>query len=243
VEALVRWLHPRRGVVGPNDFIPLAEETRLIIPLGSWILETACRQLASWGTHPVLCGLSVAVNISVHQFQQPDFVDAVLSILQRTGANPRRLKLELTESMFLAKIDETIAKMEALKKIGIVFSLDDFGTGYSSLSYLKRLPLDQLKIDQSFVRDVVTNNSDASISRTVIALARNLGLEVIAEGVETVEQLHFLNGAGCTAYQGYYFSRPVTVEALERLLLEAPPVAAYPKNTPLAGIATPPSPL
>jgi diguanylate cyclase (GGDEF)-like protein/PAS domain S-box-containing protein len=217
-EALVRWQHPQRGVVAPSDFIPLAEETDLILPLGQWVLESACAQLADWSREPRLAGLSIAVNVSAKQFLQPEFVEQVFAAVSRSGANPRRLKLELTESLLLHDIERTIDKMHRLKERGIGFSLDDFGTGYSSLAYLKRLPLDQLKIDQSFVRDVLSDPNDAAIARTIVALGQSLGLAVIAEGVETGEQRDFLAGIGCQAYQGYLFSRPVAVAALERWL-------------------------
>ena len=216
-EVLLRWQHPERGMVSPAEFIPLAEDTGLILPLGRWVLETACAQLAQWAGQPALAALTLAVNVSAHQFRQPDFVAQVLDVLQRSGAKPQRLKLELTESLLVANVNEVIEKMCALKARGVGFSLDDFGTGYSSLSYLKRLPLDQLKIDQSFVRDVLSDANDASIARTIIALAKNLGLGVIAEGVETALQRDFLADAGCHAYQGYFFSRPLPVGGFEAL--------------------------
>ncbi|MCK9388760.1 MAG: EAL domain-containing protein [Sulfuritalea sp.] len=208
-EALVRWQHPRRGMVSPADFIPLAEATGLILPIGLWVLETACEQLVAWATVPDMSHLTVAVNVSARQFRHPDFVDQVLAVLDSTGANPGKLKLELTESLLLDNVEDIIEKMTALKAKGIGFSLDDFGTGYSSLSYLKRLPLDQLKIDQSFVRDVLTDPNDATIARTIVALAQSMGLAVIAEGVETVAQQEFLAANGCNAYQGYLFGRPM----------------------------------
>jgi diguanylate cyclase (GGDEF)-like protein/PAS domain S-box-containing protein len=211
-EALVRWQHPRRGLVSPALFIPLAEETGLIQQLGQWVLETACRQLATWAAKPETAHISLAVNVSARQFRHPDFVNQVLAVLARTGARPRCLKLELTESLLVENVEATITKMTALKAHGVGFSLDDFGTGYSSLSYLKRLPLDQLKIDKSFVRDVLTDANDAAIARTILALGQTLGLEVIAEGVETTEQRDFLAKNGCHAYQGYLFSRPLTAE-------------------------------
>ncbi|MEI6207979.1 MAG: EAL domain-containing protein [Desulfuromonadales bacterium] len=214
-EVLVRWQHPQRGMVSPAEFIPLAEETGLILFLGQWVLETACTQLAMWATIPDMAHLTLAVNVSARQFRQADFVEQVLEILHITGANPQRLKLELTESMLVSNVEEIIKKMFALKARGVGFSLDDFGTGYSSLSYLKRLPLDQLKIDQSFVRDVLIDPNDAAIARTVIALAQGLGLSVIAEGVETAEQRDFLAHSGCHAYQGYFFSRPLPIEGFE----------------------------
>lgn len=215
-EALVRWQHPQRGMVSPTDFIPLAEETGLILPLGHWVLHTACAQLAVWATLPEMAHLTVAVNVSVHQFRQADFVDQVLMVIRDTGANPHRLKLELTESMLVSNVEDIIEKMYALKAKGVGFSLDDFGTGYSSLSYLRRLPLDQLKIDQSFVRDVLSDPNDATIAKTIVALAQSLGLGVIAEGVETAAQRDFLATVGCHAYQGYFFSRPLPLEGFER---------------------------
>jgi diguanylate cyclase (GGDEF)-like protein/PAS domain S-box-containing protein len=214
-EVLVRWLHPVRGMVSPADFIPLAEETGLILPLGQWMLETACLQLAQWATQPGMDHLTVAVNVSARQFSQSDFVDQVLGVVKTTDVNPQRLKLELTESMLVANVEEIIAKMLLLKANGIGFSLDDFGTGYSSLTYLKRLPLDQLKIDQSFVRDVLTDANEASIAQTIIALGKSLGLGVIAEGVETQDQQDFLAASGCHAYQGYFISRPLPIDRFE----------------------------
>lgn len=217
-EALVRWQHPDRGLVGPMDFIPVAEETGLILPLGDWILKTACTQLVLWSHIPKMEPITISVNVSARQFSQNDFVSRVLSIINEAGANPQRLKLELTESLLVQNIEEVIAKMSALKSAGIYFSLDDFGTGYSSLSYLKRLPLDQLKIDQSFVRDILSNTNDAIICKSTIVLAESMGLSVIAEGVETQEQRDVLANLGCHTYQGYWFSRPVPLEAFETLL-------------------------
>ncbi len=214
-EVLVRWMHPQRGMVLPDNFIPLAEETGLILPLGCWVLETACTQLAKWAVQPDMAHLTLAVNVSPSQFRQPDFVDQVLTVLAATQANPRRLKLELTENLLVQNIEDIIEKMTALKARGVGFSLDDFGIGYSSLSYLKRLPLDQLKIDRSFVRDVLTDPNDAAIAKTVIALAQTLGLSVIAEGVETAAQREFLARSGCQDYQGYFFSRPLPIEGFE----------------------------
>jgi diguanylate cyclase (GGDEF)-like protein/PAS domain S-box-containing protein len=218
-EVLVRWLHPERGMVAPADFIPLAEETGVILALGQWVLETACMQLAQWEKVAGMAHLTLAVNVSAHQFGQSGFVDEVLSTLQRSGANPMRLKLELTESLLVGSVQDIVEKMFALKAKGVGFSLDDFGTGYSSLSYLNRLPLDQLKIDQSFVRDVLINPSDAAIARTIIVLAKSLNLGVIAEGVETEAQRDFLASSGCHAYQGYFFSRPVPVDHFEAIAL------------------------
>jgi len=214
-EALVRWHHPERGLVSPAEFIPLAEETGLILAIGNCVLETGCSQIVAWTKREETAHLTLAVNVSVRQFRQVDFVEQVLSVINRTGVNPRRLKLELTESMLVDDVAGTIAKMMALKSCGISFSLDDFGTGYSSLAYLKRLPLDQLKIDQSFVRDVLNDSNDAVIAKAIVSLAQSLGLEVIAEGVETAEQREFLAESGCHAYQGYFFSRPLSLQAFE----------------------------
>ncbi len=214
-EALVRWQHQERGLVSPMMFIPVAESTGLILQIGRWVLQTACSQLRAWSDRPLVNQLTIAVNVSARQFYQPDFVDEVVSILKQTGANPSRLKLELTESLLVSNIEDVITKMHHLKAIGVGFSLDDFGTGYSSLSYLKRLPLDQLKIDQTFVRDILTDPNDAAIANMVIALARTLGLDVIAEGVESIPQFEFLAAQGCHAYQGYLFSKPIPIEKFE----------------------------
>jgi diguanylate cyclase (GGDEF)-like protein/PAS domain S-box-containing protein len=220
-EALLRWQHPRRGLLFPAGFIPLAEETGLILPLGLWVLETACNQLVDWATSPACAQLTIAVNVSARQFRQPDFAERVLAVLERSGADPRLLKLELTESLLLENVEEIIGKMSQLKARGIGFSLDDFGTGYSSLSYLKRLPLDQLKIDRSFVRDLLTDPNDAAIAHTIVALAQSLNLSVIAEGVENVAQRDCLARQGCHAYQGYLFGRPLPLADFERLLPRA----------------------
>ena len=217
-EALVRWQHPRRGLLPPSEFIPVAEETGLILPLGEWVLETACGQLANWAFQPETAQLNLSVNVSSRQFCQPDFVEQIISILDRTGANPQRLKLELTESILIHDMDDAISKMMALKAKGVGFALDDFGVGYSSLSYLKRLPLDWVKIDRSFVRDVLTDNNDATIIRAILLLAKSMGLAVIAEGVETGAQKDFLASHGCTAYQGYLFSRPLPLDQFERFV-------------------------
>ncbi|WP_290650159.1 EAL domain-containing protein [Aquisalimonas sp.] len=217
-EALARWHHPRRGVVSPAEFIPVAEEAGLIMELGTAILEAVCTQLASWTGHSETAPTTVSVNISPRQFHHPDFVERVLHVVDRTGADPRRLELEITESLLLQDIEDTITKMTALKRRGIRFSLDDFGTGYSSLYYLKRLPLNQLKIDQRFVRDVLSDPNDAVIVRTIVVLAQSLGLDVIAEGVETTAIREFLADDGCPAYQGYLFSHPLPVEQFERYL-------------------------
>ncbi|MGS0754401.1 putative bifunctional diguanylate cyclase/phosphodiesterase [Roseateles sp. GG27B] len=220
-RSVVRWQHERRGLVSPAQFIPLAEETGLILPLGQWVLETACAQMVLWAENPATTAWTMAVNISSHQFAQPDFVASVACALRKTGANPHLLKLELTESMLVGDVEDVIGKMRALKAHGVGFSLDDFGTGYSSLSHLKRLPLDQLKIDQSFVRDIMSDANDAVIARTIVALGHSLGLKVIAEGVETAEQRSFLASVGCDAFQGYFFGRPQLPNALPKV---PPPV-------------------
>ncbi|MCD8547867.1 MAG: EAL domain-containing protein [Aeromonadaceae bacterium] len=211
-EVLVRWLHPQRGMVSPAEFIPLAEETGLIIPLAEQLLAQVCEQLVAWAQLPGFADLSLAVNISARQVRQEDFVERIIAQVRHSGANPQRLKLELTESLLLHDMADMIRKMRALKAFGIGFSLDDFGTGYSSLSYLKRLPLEQLKIDQSFVRDLLTDPNDAAIARTIIALADSLGLSVIAEGVEQQSQRLFLARQGCHIYQGFLFGRPCPVD-------------------------------
>jgi len=216
-EALVRWQHPQRGLVSPAEFIPLAEETGLILPLGQWVLETACAQLALWATQPDMADLVLAVNVSAKQFHQSNFVTQVQAALTSSGTNPKRLKLELTESLLVNNVEDVIAKMATLKALGISFSLDDFGTGYSSLSYLKRMPLDQLKIDQGFVRNILSDPNDAAIAKMVVALAESMGLAVIAEGVELAAQKDFLAHLGCHAYQGYFFSRPVPIAEFEVL--------------------------
>jgi EAL domain-containing protein (putative c-di-GMP-specific phosphodiesterase class I) len=215
-EALLRWRHPTMGLITPDDFIPVAEQSGLILPIGAWVLKTACAQLVAWSSQPGLSHLTLAVNVSVHQFRQPDFVAQVISVMERTGVRVQQLKLELTESSLVHDIADIIVKMEQLKGLGVGLSLDDFGTGYSSLNYLKRLPLDQLKIDQSFVRDVLTDPNDAAIARMVIALGDSLGFAVIAEGVETEGQRAFLMQNGCHLFQGYLFSKPVTAEAFEQ---------------------------
>lgn len=217
VEALLRWQHPQFGMVSPAEFIPLAEETGLILPIGQWVLETACVQLTRWAGQSPTAHLTIAVNVSARQFHEDDFVERVLDTLERTGANPHRLKLELTEGLLVSNVEVVIAKMIALKEKGLGFSLDDFGTGYSSLSYLKRLPLNQLKIDQGFVRDILVDPNDAAIAKMVVALANTMGLQVIAEGVEFEAQRDFLSNLGCRNYQGYLFSPPVPIEEFEAL--------------------------
>jgi diguanylate cyclase (GGDEF)-like protein/PAS domain S-box-containing protein len=222
-EVLIRWHHPLRGLISPAEFVTLAEETRLILPIGEWVLKTACAQLKTWEGNVHTRQLQLAVNVSSRQFYQADFVAQVSQILNSDSINPKMLKLELTESLVLDDIDETIHKMNVLREIGLRFSMDDFGTGYSSLSSLKKLPLDQLKIDQSFVRDIAIDLDDAIIIETIIAMANKLNMEVIAEGVETEAQRAFLEQNGCHLSQGYLFSKPVTIEKFELLLKKNSP--------------------
>jgi len=217
-EALLRWNHPGRGMVSPAEFIPVAEESGLILPLGQWALETACRQLATWAQCPETAALSIAVNVSVRQFRHPEFVDLVMAALNDTKVSPYKLKLELTESLLANDMEITISKMAKLKATGVTLSIDDFGMGYSSLSCLKRLPLDQLKIDKSFVADILRDPNDAAIARTIIGLAQSLGLGVVAEGVETEAQRDFLYRQGCECYQGYLFCKPLPIDALEQFM-------------------------
>ncbi|MDO9601006.1 MAG: EAL domain-containing protein [Rhodocyclaceae bacterium] len=224
-EALLRWVHPERGSVSPVEFIPFAEQCGLIVPIGRWVLQVACAQIKVWESYPFTRNLRLAVNVSARQFVQADFVEDTLQQLHASGIDPGRLKLELTESALIDGIDEAIAKMEVLKAAGIGFSLDDFGTGYSSLSYLRRLPLDQLKIDRSFVSEIMTNANDAVIAQTIIGMARNLGLDVIAEGVETRDQFEFLDQHGCNGYQGYLFSRPLPLDEFEQFVKEKLPAS------------------
>ena len=214
-EALARWPHAQRGMVPPSEFIPVAESTGLILSLGASMLKIACRQLACWAADPATEHLTVAINVSALQMRQKNFVEQVCGILEQTGADPHRLKIELTESILVSNVDDVIAKMDKLQAIGIGFSLDDFGTGYSSLAYLKRLPLDQLKIDRSFVEDILVDPNDAAIAQMIIALSKSLGLSVIAEGVETEEQYAFLARHGRLNYQGYLFGRPMPPEDFE----------------------------
>ena len=217
-EALIRWIHPKRGIISPAQFIPLAEETDLILPIGQWVLENACAQLKAWQQSPHTRHLTLSINASPKRFRQAGFATAVESTIQHFGIDASRLKIEITESMLLENIDDTIATMNTLKKIGVQFSLDDFGTGYSSLQYLKRLPLYQLKIDQSFVQDITVDSNDKAIVRTIIAMAKSMGLQVIAEGVETTEQRDLLIKKGCKHFQGYLFGKPLPITAFEKQL-------------------------
>jgi diguanylate cyclase (GGDEF)-like protein/PAS domain S-box-containing protein len=227
VEALLRWEHPQRGLVSPNEFIFLLEETGLIVPSGLWVFRTACEQLVAWESNPLARHLTLAVNVSAKQFRQSDLVDQLRQILQETGARPELLKLELTESTVLENVEDAIAKMHQLKSLGMSLSMDDFGTGYSSLQYLKRLPLDQIKIDQAFVRDIVSDPDDAAIVQAIIAMSTALGLSVIAEGVEDRTQQIFLEQHGCHVFQGFLFSKPLNAEQFDMLLsqLEAQNIA------------------
>jgi diguanylate cyclase (GGDEF)-like protein/PAS domain S-box-containing protein len=218
VEALLRWQHPRLGLVSPDDFIPLAEETWLILPIGRWVLETACAQIKQWESDPLTSKVKIAVNVSARQFHQLDFVGQVRSVLAESGANPARLKLELTESMMLEDAPVIIAKMQEIRQLNVLFSMDDFGTGYSSLSYLTQLPLNQLKIDKAFVRNMSNSKNDETITRAIVAMGLGLNMNVIAEGVETEAQCGFLEALGCTEYQGYLFSRALPIEELEKYL-------------------------
>ena len=218
VEALLRWQHPQRGLLLPHDFIPLAEATGSIQSIGLWVLESACAQLKVWENDARTRDLKLAVNVSARQFRQPDFVTQVRKALEVSCAKPACLKLELTESLVLEDVQDTIVKMRAIQRLGVSFSMDDFGTGYSSLSSLARLPLDQLKIDAAFVRNLSKKGNDATIARTIITMGREMAMNVIAEGVETVEQRDFLEKHGCQAYQGNLFSRPLPLEEFEEFV-------------------------
>jgi len=224
MEALIRWQHPQLGRVAPNRFIPLAEETGLILALGAWVLREACAQLQAWrregNTGADRRGLRMAVNVSARQLAEPDFVALVASVLADSGLPPACLELELTESQVMEDVEQAITVMHALKQLGVKLAIDDFGTGYSSLAHLKRFEIDVLKIDQTFVRDVTVDPDDAAIVTTIIALAANLKLDVISEGVETLEQLAFLRQHGCQQMQGYYFSRPLPAAAFALLLAD-----------------------
>lgn len=217
-EALLRWLPANQDGVPPAEFIALAEETGLILTIGEWVLDAACAQLKAWERDPRTQHLHMSVNVSARQFHEPDFVAMVQRSLASSGINPAGLKLELTESVVLENVDAVVRRMQELHALGVSFCLDDFGTGYSSLSYLKRLPLDQVKIDQSFVRDVTENPNDAAIVLAILAMSRSLGLQVIAEGVETQAQRDFLLRNECLAYQGFLFCEPIPIEQWERVL-------------------------
>ncbi len=242
-EVLLRWLHPQRGWVPPATFIPLAEESDLIVSIGQWVLEAACLQLRAWEADAATRPLHLCVNVSARQFRQPGFVDEVRAVLRDTGVDPGKLKLELTESLVLVDVVDTIAKMQAIKDLGVRFSMDDFGTGHSSLAYLTRLPLDQLKIDQSFVRNMSNSHPDRVVVRTIVSMARSLGLDVIAEGVETESQRAFLESCGCINYQGYLFGKPVPVAEFESALRltcrSAGPTGRCRPQKPLLALAQP----
>lgn len=220
-EALIRWISPQRGIVTPNKFITIAEESGQVLPLGRWIIFSACQQLASWAQYPETAHLTLAVNISAKQIRMSSFVEEVLALIDSSGIMPEKLKFEITESILLENLEDIIEKMIRLKERGLNFSIDDFGTGYSSLQYLKRLPLDQLKIDQSFVRDIADDSNDRAIVRTIIAIANSLNLDVIAEGVETEEQLRVLKSEGCSQFQGYIFGKPVPVIEFDSALRQS----------------------
>ena len=227
-EALLRWTHPQRGAVAPDVFIPIAEESGAIVAMGYWVLQSACETLVHWSREAALGRLVLAVNLSPRQFSQPDFLVQLQAMLEQTGANPRQLMLEITEGLILNQIDQTIERMQSVCALGVSFSIDDFGTGYSSLSYLQRLPLRQLKIDRSFVRDLADNPNDQAIVRTILSLGQSLGLEVVAEGVETEEQRERLVQKGCDVLQGYLLGRPmplaefeIELQRLNRLLVDA----------------------
>jgi EAL domain-containing protein (putative c-di-GMP-specific phosphodiesterase class I) len=224
-EALLRWNHPERGMVSPADFIPIAEETGFILALGEWVLESACARLKTWmdakSSGEIARFPAIAVNVSPKQFRQQDFIQRVQHVIKQTGVDPAYIELELTEGMLIENIEDTADKMEHLSRLGIRLAIDDFGTGYSSLNYLKRLHLDRLKIDQSFVRDAPADTGSATIVHTIIIMAHHLGLEVIAEGVETETELQLLREKGCHTYQGYYFSRPLPHDEFFRFLQSA----------------------
>lgn len=217
-EALLRWDHPERGMILPGDFIHIAEESGLILPIGYWVLKSACEQIKIWSESLDTRDLWLAVNVSARQFHQAEFVEQVQRALNESGADATRLKLELTESLVLDDVSDTVTKMHALKELGISFAMDDFGTGYSSLTYLKQLPLDQLKIDQSFIRDLSTDPSDVAIVQAIITMGRTFELNVISEGVETEEQFEFLDNHGSHAFQGFLFGRPVPLGQFETSL-------------------------
>jgi EAL domain-containing protein (putative c-di-GMP-specific phosphodiesterase class I) len=217
-EALLRWFPDSHLAIPPGEFIPVAEDTGLLIPIGLWVIETACQQLKKWSQDPRTRDLHIAINVSAKQFHLPTFFNQLQDSLNQSGANPALLKLELTESVVLENTDEVIEQMLKIKSLGVSFSLDDFGTGFSSLSYLKRLPLDQVKIDQTFIRDVISDSNDATIVRAIIAMCDSLEVQVIAEGVENQMQLEFLKNSGCTSYQGFLFSKAIPAEEWEQIL-------------------------
>jgi EAL domain-containing protein (putative c-di-GMP-specific phosphodiesterase class I) len=214
-EALLRWRNGNGEPVSPARFIPVAEETSLILPIGEWVRKQACSQLAKWAEHRQFSDMTLSINVSAREFRHNNFVQSIRTVLQESGIKPGTLKLELTESLLIENVEDSIRKITELQTLGIRFSIDDFGTGYSSLSYLKRLPLNQIKIDQSFVRDISTDPNDAAIVKTIVAMAKSLDLEIIAEGVESEAQLAFLKNCGCNAFQGYLFGKPMPIEQFE----------------------------
>jgi diguanylate cyclase (GGDEF)-like protein len=220
-EALIRWEHPEQGMIYPSQFVPFAEESLLILPIGQWVLETACAQLMEWQSNPLTQDLNIAINVSARQFRQADFVEQIRSTLAKFDIPPSKLKLELTESLVFDNIADSIKKMRELRAIGIHFAMDDFGTGYASLIYLKSLPLSQIKIDRSFVRDIAIDRDDEIIVQTIISMAHNLDLEVIAEGVETIEQLEFLRKNGCKAFQGHLFGKAISQKEFNQLISQS----------------------
>ena len=230
-EALIRWSHPELGFVSPGEFIPIAEETAFIIKLGTWVLEEGCKLLHEWSKDSSLKELTLSVNVSAKQFKDTRFVDIVDALCHKWEINPSKLKLEITESFLVEHIQENIATMNALKEKGIYLSMDDFGTGYSSLSYLRNLPLDQLKIDRTFVKDIQADEQGELIVKTIIGMANNLKMNVIAEGVETKPQKDFLLANGCSCYQGYYFSKPVSREKFEEYALKQNAVTVSNRST------------
>jgi EAL domain-containing protein (putative c-di-GMP-specific phosphodiesterase class I) len=219
-EVLLRWQHPQKGMVSPAEFIPVAEHTGVIVEIGNWVMEESCNILNIWAGKSATKSLSLAENVSARQFRQADFVRTVAQVLTNSGVDPKKIKLELTESLALENIGDTVERMHTLRQLGVGLSLDDFGTGQSSLSYLKRLPLTQLKIDQSFVRDIASDPNDAILVQTIIGMARNLKLDIIAEGVETAEQQEFLLKNDCHAFQGYLFGKPVHWSTFEAAFLK-----------------------
>jgi EAL domain-containing protein (putative c-di-GMP-specific phosphodiesterase class I) len=236
VEALVRWQHPELGLIPPKQFISLAEETGLIVPLGAWVLRTACSQVKAWQEQG-LPPLRITVNLSARQFQQPDLVETITREVDQAGLDPRLIELEITESVAMQDMEDTIAKLKRLSALGITLSIDDFGTGYSSLNYLKKLPIQTLKIDRSFLHEVTTNHDDAMIVSAVIVLAHSLKMKVIAEGVENREQLEFLKARQCTEMQGYLFSVPLPADSFVRRFAAHPALAAPPVVASLIGPA------
>jgi EAL domain-containing protein (putative c-di-GMP-specific phosphodiesterase class I) len=219
-EVLLRWTHPKRGEVSPSEFIPVAERAGLMPQLGSWVITEACRTLAAWRDDPARRNLTLSVNVAADQFIQPDFCDALLQAVDKSGISPALLKLELTETVFVHDVDAIVSKLGLLRRAGFAISLDDFGTGYSSLSYLRQLPLNQIKVDRSFVRSVAESRRAAALAKTIVQIGHDLGLDVLAEGIETEEQHTIMHAYGCTGFQGFYFGRPMSLTAFEDWLAE-----------------------